>query len=377
MTGWRYIAQTLNGDGTADFLNFDVPLSGVEIEDQLSGPGGLSGSISPEFTRLKGSDGLPIFREWSTAIFAENQGVIHGGGILTHSNFNGAEWELECVGFTGYAKDMPYTGNGAHFVQTDTLDIYRFIWSHIQSQQGGNIGLEFAETKSGVKVGSELASEEYDPEGGDGGLTLQSQAYKLAWYQDHDLDSNLADLAEQTPFDYHERHWWDGDVIRHRVDFGVPTIGRRRSELRFTIGENVFVKPDVEYPGEDYADEVFMLGAGEGSKMVRGHARGSRTRLRRVTTLSDPSIRTLSKANTAARAELQWRYRLQDFSSISVRDHRHAPIGSVQVGDEIRVNGPTGWVHVDGWFRVLGRTIRPEDPSAMELEIVRTDRIAS
>lgn len=376
MSDWRYIAQRFNGDGTATNIDLDVPLTDVAIDDVLSGISGLSGTISPEIARLKDSDGLPIFNEWSTAIFAEQEGQIHGGGILTHSSFNGASWELECSGLIGYWKDMPYTGNGAFYVETDTLDIVRDILDHVQNQDGGNLGLTADSTKSGLLVGSELASQEYDPEGGPGGLTLQSQAYKLAWYQDHDLLSNIDGLAEDTPFDYHERHWWSGDEIHHHLDFGVPRIGSRRHDLRFEIGENIFVKPSVERAGEDYADEVYALGAGEGARMIRGHAWAPRRRLRRVAVVSDSSMRRVSRANSMAQTELQWRQRLDDFTTVIVREHENAPVGAVSVGDEIYVEGDTGWVETGVWCRVLSRRIAPNAPGVMELSLARSDRLA-
>lgn len=374
---WRYIAQRLNGDGTATFLDFDLPLRDVEIEDVLSGVSGLNAKISPEVLRLKDAQGRPIFEEWSTAIFAESQGVIRGGGILTHSEFTGPEWSLECSGFMGYAKDMPYTGPGKFFIETDTLDIVRFIWDHIQNQDGSNIALSLGDAKSGLLVGSELASEEYDPEGGEGGLTLQTQAYKLAWYQDHDLISNINNLAADSPFDYRERHYWDGEEIAHRIDFGVPTIGRKRDDLRFVIGENVFVLPSIERAGEDYASEVYALGAGEGAKMIRGHATTARRRLRRVAVVSDSSMRRRYQANNMANGELRWRQSLDDFSELVLRDHPHAPLGSVGIGDEIYVEGETGWVEAGAWCRVLSRTISPDSPNATTLSVARTDRIAA
>lgn len=374
---WRFIASRLNGDGTETFLDWDVPLIDPQITDSLSAPNGLSGRIAPELKRLVGSDGLPLFREWSTALYAEQDGQIHGGGILAHSGFDGASWDLECVGFVGYLKDMPYTGAGEKFVETDTLDIVRHIWSHVQAQDGGNLGMTLDPKKSGLLVGSELASEEYDPEGGAGGLTLQTQAYKLAWYQDHDLQSNLDGLAADTPFDYHERHFWEGDTIRHHLDFGVPTIGRRREDLRFVVGENIFVRPAVDRPGEDYASEVYALGAGEGATMIRGRAIRSRDRLRRVAIVSDSSMRRTYRANSLAQAELAWRHQLDDFTTVILRDHPHAPIGSVGVGDEIYIGGDTGWLEIGGWCRVLSRTLRPDSAGVMELNVARTDRLTS
>jgi hypothetical protein len=374
---WRYIAVRLEGDGTATTIHPELPLGSVEIEDVLSGPNGLTGTLSPEIPSLVDQHGLPILDEWSTAIFAEYQGEIFGGGILADCDFTGPKWNINTTGFIGYWKDMPYTGPGQFYVKTDTLDIVRAIGAHVQGQDHGNIGLEFDGQKSGVKVGSSLTAPEYDPNGPSDGLTLESQAYKLAWHADFDLLSNIDDLAEQTPFDYHERHWWDGDDIRHRLDFGVPNLGRKRNDLRFVIGENLFVVPSFTRVGDDYANEVYMLGAGEGAKMIRGHATTPRDRLRRVAVVTDSSVRRTARANRMAQRELAWRKSLGDITSLTIRDHPHAPIGSIDTGDEIYVEGTAGWVTFNAWCRVLTRTIHPDSPGAMDVTLVRSDRIAS
>lgn len=375
--GWRYFATRFNGDGTETPLDWNVPLNDPEIDEVLSGVNGLSGQISPEVERLVDAYGRPLFEEWSTGLYAEKDGEIIGGGILTNSSFNGKAWDLECGGLIGYWKDMPYTGNGAHYVKTDTLDIVRAIMTHVQNQPGGNIGLIPDADKSGVLVGSELASEEYDPEGGPGGLTLQTQAYKLAWYQDHDLLSNIDGLAEDTPFDYRETHHWSGENIVHRLRFGYPTLGQRRDTLRFVIGENIFVMPSVERAGEDYANEVYALGAGEGAKMIRGYATMPRTRLRRVAVISDSSMRKVNRANSLAETEIRWRQQLEDFTNVIVRDHPHAHLGSYNVGDEVFVEGRTGWMEIGAWCRILSRTIRPQQPGVAELTLVRSDRLSA
>ena len=47
MSGWRYIAERLHGNGTATVLDTDLPLSDVSIEHSLSAHGGLTGLLRP------------------------------------------------------------------------------------------------------------------------------------------------------------------------------------------------------------------------------------------------------------------------------------------------------------------------------------------
>lgn len=373
---WRYIAMRLNGDGTATTIHPELPLNNVEIQDVLSGPNTMAATLSPESPALLDSVGRPILDEWSTAIFAEYQGEIYGGGIVADCDFTGPAWNINTTGLIGYWKDMPYTGGGRFFVDEDTLNIVRAIGDHVQGQDHGNVGLEFGDTLSGVHVGHSLTAPEYDPNGPSDGLTLESQAYKLAWHADFDLLSNIDDLAEQTPFDYHERHFWDGDDIRHVLDFGVPNLGRKRNDLRFVLGENLFVTPSFTRVGDDYANEVYLLGAGEGAKMIRGHSTTVRDRLRRVAVITDSSVRRVGRANRMAGRELAWRKSLGDITSLTIRDHPHAPIGAIEIGDEIYVEGTAGWITFNSWCRVLSRTIHPASPGAMDVTLVRSDRIA-
>lgn len=372
---WRFFAQRIDGDGSdGQILHPDLPLTSPQIEDVLTGHNSLKGTITPEFASLIGEDGRPILEEWGTAIWAEESGNIHGGGILTQSGFQGPEWSITCTGLTGYLVDLPYA-DSTFFVETDPLDILRHIWAHVQSQPGSNIGLEVDPTMTGLKIGTTLTQGEFDTVNGP--LVFEDGPYKLAWYQDHNLADNADGLASDSPFDWHEEHYWQGDVLKHRLRLGYPNLGGKRNDLRFVIGENVHVIPNVDRDGGEYADEVWMLGSGEGSAMLRGVARADIKKLRRVAVLADPSLRSQARVDSAAGRELGFRHTLDTVSTVVVRDHPHADIGSISVGDEIRLQGPTGWLDVDTWYRVITRRINPFSPDRMELDLLRADRIAS
>lgn len=371
---WRYVAQRMRGDGGfGEFIADDLPLTNVTIEEVLTGHHGLSASISPELSRLQGADGRPIFDEWKTAIWAMEDGTEDVyGGILHHSGLDGPQWSLECIGYTGYATDMPYT-DAKFFVEVDPIDIFRHIWKHLQSQTGGDLGLQVADTKSGIIVGTELEQGEFDTE--QGPLRFESGPYKLAWYQDHDLSSNLEQLAADTPFDWRERHYWQGDEIKHALDIGYPTLGQRRKDLTFIIGENVFLNPAIERDGEVYATEALVLGAGEGRKMLRGIARRDIDGLRRVAVVTDSSLRKQKQVDRRAEREVAARAQLEDISEIVVLDHPHAPLGAVGLGDEILLQGRAPWTDVEVWVRVLSRTRSPSESNKASLAVVRTDRL--
>lgn len=505
---WRYIAQRFDGTngGLGQFLDFDVPLQGVELEDVTSGHNGLSATITPEYPRLKGPDGQPILVELGTAIWAEDpDGHIRGGGLLTHSDFNGeGQWAIECSDLTWVSTDTPYT-EANFFVNVDALDIFRHIWQHIQSNWGSNLGISIDGTLSGMLLGGNLIQKvDFDLEtdvsagigdpGYDGddlgdpqpvsaapnrfvnnadwrkaavkamvavswqedkvdralGKWLNKDAavangtweelsdqeknirkksiekvgmppnppgsekpradpgvfgedtppadaptdttgepdaatpvewvydeYKLNWYTNHDLSSDIDDLAALAPFDWHMIHYWHEDEIRHHIRIGYPHLGRRRDDLRFVVGENIHQAPTIDRDGTQYANEVIFLGAGEGASQIMVRVfRAHEGRVRRVAVVSDPSVTSHLLASQRAEQELAKRMQIENIAEVELRDHPHAPMGSVDLGDVIHIEGDIGWVDLDHWVKVIGRTLSPDDGDSMRLTVIRVDRLA-
>jgi hypothetical protein len=372
MGGWRYLAQRLDGTGDGgELLDVDLPLSDVSYKDVLSGPSQLSGTIDPAFAKLR-VDGKPLLNEWGTAIWAEEDGVIIGGGILASSGFVGPKWSIDCVGYSGYAKNMPYLGSYAG-VEVDPLDVVRHIWSHIQSQPEGNLGLTLGSLTTGLKIGTQSEQVEFDTQNGP--VSFEAGPVKLNWWQTQDLGGEIDRLAKETPFDYHERHQWEGDVIKHYLDFAYPRMGRRLDNLRFVVGENVHVIPSVDRNGDDYASEILGLGAGEGRTMQMAQLRRTSGRLRRVAIVEDKSARSKKAIAAVADAEMAWRKNLDVISEIVLLDHPHAPMGAVKPGDEIYLEGQMDWVDVGMWLRVLSSTLQPASGNAMTLTVTPSDRV--
>src|SRR3954465_10440848 len=110
-------------------LGWNVPATGVSITDVLSGPPALDFEVTPEVARLQTADDLPLFKKWSTAVFAEEAGIIRGGGIVTDLGVNGGQLTVGCAGFSAYPHGMPYRSS-RFWVQVDPLDVFRHVWNH-------------------------------------------------------------------------------------------------------------------------------------------------------------------------------------------------------------------------------------------------------
>lgn len=375
MSDWRFIAARVNGDGTDTVLDHNLPLSDATVTTTLSGPDAVSGTLSPDTARLKTADGLPLVQPWSTAIYAEVAGQLRAGGIVVPPlTMAGSKLSLECVGFVGYAKDQPYDGDRSR-VKVDPMDEARHIWAHLQSRRRGDLGLVLDDTTSDVTIGTEKEDVEFTTGAGED-VAFEAGPYTLTYWSTSDLGQAFDDLAANTPFDYREEHSWDGDRIAHFLRLGYPKLGRRRHDLRFVVGENVSLIPEIT-SGDDYADEVWLLGAGEGRKMVRGVAHRNDTRLRRVTIVSDKTIRSKKNADQRASREVARRIGMADVTELQVHDHEHARVGTWANGDEIRVIVPetAGWAgNTDLWCRVLATELSPATTGA-KITVSRVDKV--
>lgn len=370
---WRYLAFKLNGDGTETLLSNDVPLQGAVIREDLSGPGGIDGTLAPEVARLTTTAGDPVFLPWSTALYAEKDGVIRGGAILADLLETGPELSLDSVGFTGYLDGQPYTEDRS-WIQTDPLVIARHLWAHQQWRKNGNLGLTVDDTTSKVRIGTEESDASFTTGNGEE-VSFQTGPFTLQWWKDHDMGKVFNDLALETPFDYLVTHEWSGETVRHHLRLGYPDIGQRRHDLRFMLGENIFDHIPVQYDGDSYASEVITLGAGEGRKMIRGGDAKVTGRLHRAAVVVDKTLRNRKSADSVARQELAARIGDEDVDTVVVQEHPHAPLGSFQPGDEILIQSPGGWTRdLEVWVRILSIATEPEKNQAT-LSVARTDRM--
>lgn len=353
----RFFATRLNGDGTEEMISSDLPLSDWTLTRVISGGDTIAGSIKPEILSLKADDGNPLLQAWSTAVYAEEEGDIASGGIVQPgSPAKGSTMTVDAAGFSLYPTGQGYDG-AMDFIEVDTLDIFRHIWAHLQGHPYGNLGMKLGTEKSGVLIGEELEEVKFEAEGEE--VAFDRGPFRLAWWLATDLGERIGDLLEAGGFEYRERHAWRerGDGIDHRIDFGVPRIGRRRHDIHFMLGDNLVAEPT--YTIEDYASEIVMLGAGEGrTSRVGRAARSGEKRLRRHVTLSDRALDNLSMAAKAAATELEGRTGMITPTQIQVRGSLHDDT-LPDPGDEVLLKThDRGWhAREEGlWVRVMSVT---------------------
>lgn len=206
----------------------------------------------------------------------------------------------------------------------------------------------------------------------------KDEPFVLAPYSTTDLGQTFAEVASVGSIDYIERHEWDGDGISHHIDLGFPRLGRRRSDIIFDTGVNVTQVPEVDLDVDDYASSVLILAAGEGDKMVRATAEtDSPPRLRRVRAIESKGIGRQATADKAAADALKQfgsTFPL-DVSQLVIQDSPLAPMGTWELGDEVRLTGHAGWAgNLDLYVRIMEESWDPES-STRTLTVTRADRV--
>lgn len=360
---WRFILQRVP---SGEFVDMDLPLMNASISTAINAPGSITGTLPSEYASLVGPDGDLAIQEWGTMIHAELDGEIVQSAIVDNIEMDGDSLRLDAGGWSMIAKDTPWLGNAQSFVQVDPLTVLRSIWNHIQSYPDSNLGVEVDMLHSPVRVGTAVSTTEFTTGAGEA-VSFESGPLKLNWWETNDLQAVIDELATNTPFQYMEHSYWEGEVIKHRLKLGYPTIGTRREHARFEIGLNVKAVPKVMLG--DYASEVIVYGAGEGSSKVNGRVTAQTGRLRRVRIQTDKGLTSSTRATQAARPILDELIGKREIDSLTVMSTDLAPVGTYGPGDEIYVSGDTGWADLDMWVRISELTINP-DNTEITLKVV-------
>ena len=202
----------------------------------------------------------------------------------------------------------------------------------------------------------------------------EAEPYELMWFEAPNCGEEIADLVKTAPMDYAERHRWgaDGSTVLHEIELGYPRLGRRRDDLVFVQGDNVTDVVTVESNGEEFANSVIGLGAGEGRRILYRAASTRDGRLARDTVYSDKAVNSVDRMDALISEELNARKAALRVTSLTVQDHPNAPLGSWQLGDDVLVRADLPWLgEVEVWVRITGWSLTSE--STATLTVQRSD----
>ncbi|TQF05570.1 hypothetical protein E6W39_29240 [Kitasatospora acidiphila] len=331
---------------TGEVLSIDLPLADVEFGPELNGPGRFTGTLAPD---LPGLD-VRQLDSGTVLLWAERGEQLLWGGLVWRAEPDEERYRIEAAGFSSYlGRRFDLHGNlsgRAPYKGTDPCQVIADVWAYCQAQPDGDLAVIV----------------EQPPGGSPGRLGTTEQPYTVKEWEAPSLAAVVRDAAgvDGGP-EWTERvtRTPDGRLER-RIVLDSPRLGTRRADLVFATGVNIIDKPTAAADGDQYAQVLVALGAGDGSAKVRTTDAIRDGRLRLEAVLDRPSITDRTALAALARTERIRRSQLAQVTEITVHDHPAAPIGSWQVGDDVRVQIHEPRIDFDGWRRIVGWTLQPD-----------------
>ncbi|MCX5000982.1 hypothetical protein [Streptomyces longwoodensis] len=341
MSSYRVLTQHAL---TGEWLSTALPLTDLEYGPELSGPGSLTGTLTP---RLVASNPT-LVDPGTTLIYVEEAGELRWGGLVWDVRAKGETYSIEAASWSSYLMHR-YDLDGEHgargpYTYTDRCQVIRNIWDYAQGVADGNLGVVVDSTTSTSTIGT--------PE----------DPFHSYWYDTTSLGDQVDDLVSDnaTP-EYTCTTEWNAaktGVVK-RIRLGWPRLGRRRTDITFASGANIIEDPENALAGDDYAQVVIGTGAGDGSAKLRQISAVRNGRLRLEAAVDFPQVNgndVLSKKVEWERARRQF---LGSVDQVTIRDTPTAPFGSWQVGDDVYTRVHNSWGDYTGWCRITGWTIQP------------------
>jgi hypothetical protein len=329
---------------TGEWLSTALPVTDLEYGPELSGPGSLTGTLTP---RLIASN--PTLADpGNTFIYVEEDGELRWGGLVWDVRARGEVYSLEAASWSSYLMHR-YDLDGEHggrgpYTYTDRCQVLRNIWDYAQGVPDGNLGVIVDSTTSTSTIGT------------------PDDVHHSYWYDTKSLGDQVDELVSDsaTP-EYTCTTEWNTDktAVVKRIRLGWPRLGRRRTDIQFASGANIIEDPEDALAGDDYAQVVIGTGAGDGSAKLRQISAVRNGRLRLEAAVDFPEV----NGNDVLKQRVQWeavrRQVLGSVDQIVIRDTPTAPFGSWQVGDDVYTRVHNSWADYTGWCRITGWTIQP------------------
>lgn len=329
---------------TGAWLSTALPVTDLEYGPELSGPGTLTGRLSP---RLLASN--PTLADpGNTLIYVESGGHLQWGGIVWDVRVTGNDYAIEAASWSSYLQKR-FDLHGEHdgrgpYTYADRCDVLRNIWEYAQEQPDGDLGVTVDSTTSTSTIGT------------------PADVHHSYWYDLKSLGDQADELVSDnaTP-EYTCTTSWNADksAVVKRIALGWPRRGARRTDLTFSSGVNIVEEPEDALAADDYAQVVIGAGSGDGSAKLRQISAVRNGRLRLEAGVDYPQITSNDVLKERVEWERAWRQTLGRVEQVTLRNTRAAPFGSWQVGDDVYVRIHNAWTSYTGWCRITGWTIKP------------------
>lgn len=366
---WRLYARRST---TGLWLHTDVPAS-IDLTWRLNGAGSAAAFIPAALDSPTGSDGEPMWLERGTTLYAEEDGQLVWVGLCSWQRPTNAGREIEFKGLTS-AYDLIAFEDRIRLWQPNPYDMVRRLVDEAHRQVDGDVGIVVVdEDTPATYAGDEepphprpekvkrrrgeskehfaerqedrrKAQEDWDKAYGD------RRPYSVAWWEAPYVGEEIAELANEIPFEWIERHRWvdrDAKTAKHELIL-ARRRGRQRDDVSLVQGVNIAEPLDPTTDTDRYGNRVIGLGSGEGRKMRRAAVGASDGRIRTTRYFEAKTVR--NQARLAARTRA-----LYDSMGVSVKLDQatmFGDTGGVELGDSVRVTSSV----FNGWRRVHGIT---------------------
>lgn len=355
MPRWRYFTQDAL---TGAILHPSLPLSDVEFGNELNGPGSFSATLAPRWAKANVDSLMP----GTALIYAEADGFLRWGGLLWDASPEDGDYKIEAASWSSYLTKRhdahgELNGRGPYTFQ-DPCVIIRDIWAYAQEQPDGNLGVVVDATTSTAQAGT------------------PAEPWHSYWYEKPALGDLVDDLVSEdgAPQYTNACSYQANGTIQRRLVLGYPRLGARRNDISFTSGINIIDSPPISYSGDDFANTIIATGSGEGTatRFAVDSVRDGRLRMESVLEL--PTVNGNDVLGRRAAAERKLRQVMGQVTQVTVRDHPAAPLGSWQIGDDVRIAVHNQWVSYTGWARITADSYKPSDgPDQAVLTLARAD----
>lgn len=349
-------------------LTRDLMMIEPQVMGRLSGPSVIRFAI-PHGEALNSSYGI-TWKAWGQWIIVEMEidyeRRIVGCCITRDCKINpeNGNMEIEAIGFSDYAKGIPWLENW-NDIAVDPFEIVQRIWSHLQSTSNAQLGVEVLPASSGTLM---LPGYGFD------GVILVFEFFALFIRAVDFVDCGdyIEGLSRDIPFDYMEEAEWNEDrtEVNKVLRLAYPSRGVQQPYLEFRVGENVIQAELAEEKEVEWVSDVIIRGWFPGKVYSSRLGNSDLTRFRRTIMEEDAKINSTERAAAWAKRKLQRRTVPKYWKKVIIDpDHSNAPFGTWELGDSVLVRGEYPWLgEISEWHRIMAWTY-DEASRSMELEL--------